>query len=92
MANFNFGIDCETSEQAHILFKFINSLMIFQQELEIEETRISLVSKQTLLCELELFFEQKAFSGTVEVWPVEVSYDEADNSGILEVYAYDSKK
>jgi len=90
MANFNFGIDCETEEQAQDLYKFINSSQIFQQGLEIEDMRISLISKQTLLSELEIFFKRNAFSGSVELWPSEVDYDEADKNGSLEVYEYEN--
>ncbi len=53
MANFNFGIDCPNEESAEKLREFIESLDFFQDELDADEERVSLISKQGLLEELK---------------------------------------
>ena len=55
MANFNFGIDCPNEESAEKLREFIESLDFFQDELDADEERVSLISKQGLLEELKKY-------------------------------------
>ena len=43
MANFNYGIDCPNEESAEKLREFIESLDFFQDELDADEERVSVL-------------------------------------------------
>jgi len=88
MANFNIGIDCLSEEDAHNLGGSIKQWDIFQQELDVCDERVSLVSKQGLLDELKKYASQHSIELEVEVWPEGMDYDEAEASDDLEFFSY----
>lgn len=89
MANFNFGIDCPSSEDAEALRAHIENMNIYQQEMETCDERVSLVSKQTLLDEIKQYAKNNSLTLSVEIWPEGEDYDEAESSGSLEFYTVD---
>ncbi len=88
MANFNIGIDCATEEDAQTVANAITSTEIYQQNVDIDEERVSLVSKQGLLDILEAFAIEEGLTLEVEAWPEELDYDEAEESNDLESFTY----
>jgi len=88
MANFNFGIDCPTEDSATGLHAYIEGLDFYRDGLDVDEERVSLVSKQGLLEELKAYASRESVELSVEVWPEDSDYDEAEESGDLEVFDY----
>ncbi len=86
MANFNFGIDCESKNAAEKLNKFISELNIYQDGLDCQDTRVMVISKSSLIAELKRFGKNGGGIVTIEVWPSDQEYDEAESSGKLEVH------
>ena len=88
MANFNFGIDCPNEESAEKLREFIESLDFFQDELDADEERVSLISKQGLLEELKKYASEKSIELSIEVWPEGMEWDYAEDSGDIELFKF----
>ena len=88
MANFYIGIDCPSEKEAEKLKNKIESIDLYQDGLDICETRVSLVSKQGLLPELEEYAHINSLELLVEIWPDYLDYEEAEESDCLETYAY----
>jgi len=88
MANYRFGIDCASKEIAESIGAFISGVNIYQDDLEISEERVSLCSKAPLLQELERFSKQHSVSLSIEVWPEDLDFDEAEEAGSLETHSY----
>ena len=88
MANFNFGIDCPNKESAEKLRGFIGSLDFFQDELEADEERVSLISKQGLLEELKKYASENSMELSIEVWPEGMDWDDAEDSGDIELFNF----
>ena len=88
MANFNFGIDCSSTESAESLVAKISDTDIYQDGLDAEDERVSVISHQALLEVLKKFAAENSEALTVEVWPEDMEYDEADDSGDLEVHSF----
>jgi len=88
MAMFNIGIDCPSEDAAQALHDFIAGLEIFQDELDVDEDRVSLVSQQGLLEELKAYAGKNNVALSLEVWPQSMDYDEADEGGDLEFFSY----
>jgi hypothetical protein len=88
LATFRYGIDCDSSEVARDLAGMIESLEMFQDDLEVSDERVSLCSNQSLLAELERYSKLKGVAFAVEVWPSDLDFDEAESSGALEFYNY----
>lgn len=86
MANFNFGIDCESKKAAEKLNKFISELNIYQDGLDFQDTRVMVISKSNLIDELKKFGKNGGGIVIIEVWPADQEYDEAESSGSLEVH------
>lgn len=89
MSNFNIGIDCPTPEDARILKEHVESLSLYQSELDVCDERVSLVSKQSLLAEIESFAKAHRLTLYLEVWPEGQDYDEAESSGGLEFFTFE---
>jgi hypothetical protein len=88
MANFNYGIDCEDDTVAEKLFNYIESLEIYQDGLDQQDERVTLISKQGIIPDLEKWAKANNTQIDVEVWPEDKEYDEAEEAGELEVYNY----
>ena len=88
MANFNFGIDCPNEESAEKLRGFIGSLDFFQDELDADEERVSLISKQGLLEELKKYASENSMELSIEVWPEGMDWDAAEDSGDIELFNF----
>jgi hypothetical protein len=88
MANFNFGIDCPNEESAEKLRGFIESLDFFQDELDADEERVSLISKQGLLEELKKYASENSMELSIEVWPEGMEWDYAGDSGDIELFNF----
>jgi hypothetical protein len=88
VANLNFGIDCENAEVAHAVSKSISALNIYQDQLDVCDERVSLISKQSLLEELDKLSKNTGASLSVECWPEDQDYDEAEDAGTMECYTY----
>ncbi len=88
MAVFNIGVDCPSEEAARAVHDFIAGLEMFQDELDVDEDRVSLVAQQGLLPELERYAGQQGVTLSLEVWPQGMDYDEADEGGALEFFTY----
>jgi len=61
---------------------------LYQDGLDISEARISIISKSTLVDELKKYAEQEKICLTVEVWSIELEYDEAESTGDLEIHTF----
>jgi hypothetical protein len=46
MANFNFGIDCQSVDDADGLLSYLDSLNLYMDGLDSEDERLSVISKQ----------------------------------------------
>lgn len=88
MANFNIGIDCPSEDAATDLHAYIEALDFYQDGLDVDDERVSLVSKQGLLEKLKAYASRESVELSVEVWPEDLDYDEAEESGDLEVFDY----
>ena len=88
MANFNIGIDCPSEDSAEKLREFIESLDFFQDELDADEERVSLISKQGLLEELKKYASEKSMELSREVWPEGMEWDDAEDSGDIELFNF----
>jgi len=88
MANFHIGIDCPGEEAARAVHAFIESVDLYQADLDVDEERVSLVSKQGLLEELKKYASKNSVELSVEVWPEGQDFDEAEGSGDIEFFEY----
>jgi hypothetical protein len=88
LANFNIGIDCESTEMAEKLSAHISSLDLYQDQLDVCDERVSVVTKQSLLQELENFSTVHKTTLSVECWPEGLDYDEAEEQDSLEFFTY----
>lgn len=88
MANFNMGIDCPSEEAAEKLKDAIESIDIYQDGLDAQEERVSVISKQGLLEELKKYASANSVELSVEVWPEDMEYDEAEESDDMETHEY----
>ena len=79
MANFNIGFDCTSQDDAVKIHDYIASLDLFQDGLQHDEERVSLISKQGLIDEVSKFCADNSVSVEVEVWPEGMDYDEAES-------------
>jgi hypothetical protein len=91
MSNYWFGIDCVSEKNAKDLHDRISEVNLYQDGLDIADTRVSVISKQSLLLELENFARESKDQLDVEMWPAKQEYDEADAKGSLETHSYDFK-
>ena len=91
MAKFNYGIDCSNESEANEIFRSLQGLNIYSDGLDLEDTRISVISSQALNLELEQISKIHKFDITVEVWPEDEEYDDAEANGSLEIYNYTSE-
>jgi len=55
MSGFNYGIDCQSGADAASLYDYIDGLNIFQDGLDVDEERVSVISNQALLDSLREF-------------------------------------
>ena len=88
MAIFNYGIDCDSEDVASALMDEISQTEIYQDGLDFEDERVSVSSNQALLELLKKFSESRSESLSVEVWPEDMEYDEAEESGDMEYHNY----
>ena len=63
---------------------------IYQDGLDAQEERVSVISKQGLLPELETFAKANSTDLYVEVWPDDEELDESEETGNLETYEYNA--
>ena len=68
--------------------EFIESLDFFQDELDADEERVSLISKQGLLEELKKYASENSMELSIEVWPEGMDWDDAEDSGDIELFNY----
>lgn len=92
MADFNYGINCQSDKVAEKLFKLIAGLNINQDGLDISEERVSVISNSSLKDEIAKFSETLAGEMTIEIWPKNLEYDEAEAKGKIEIYELPGKK
>ena len=88
MANFNIGIDCESPEVAEKLSAHISTLNLYQDQLDVCDERVSVVSKQSLLQELEKFSTLHKTTLSIECWPEGLDFDEAEEQESMEFFTY----
>jgi hypothetical protein len=88
MANFHIGIDCPGEEAAQAVHAFIESVDLYQADLDVDEERVSLVSTQGLLEELKKYASKNSVELSLEVWPEGQDFDEAEGSGDIEFFEY----
>ena len=88
MANFNIGIDCPSEVSAEKLRDYIDSLDFYQEGLEVDEERVSLISKQGLLDELKKYASENSIELSIEVWPEGIDWDDAENSEDIERFNF----
>jgi len=88
MANYNYGIDCQTGEVAQLLHDQIAETDIYQDGLDVSDERVSVISKTALLDILKGFAAEEKTALSVEVWPDDVEYDEAEAGGSLELHSF----
>jgi hypothetical protein len=91
MSNYWFGIDCISEKNAKDLHDRISEVNLYQDGLDVEDTRVSVISKQSLLLELENFARESKDQLDVEMWPAKQEYDEAEAKGSLETHSFDFK-
>ena len=68
--------------------EFIESLDFFQAELDADEERVSLISKQGLLEELKKYSSENSMELSIEVWPEGMEWDYAEDSGDIELFNF----
>jgi hypothetical protein len=88
LANFNIGVDCESVKLAEKLMEHISTLDLYQDQLELCDERVSLVTKQSILQELEKFAVAHKTSLSVECWPEGLDYDAAEEQSSMEFFTY----
>ena len=88
MANFNFGIDCQSVDDADGLLSYLDSLNLYMDGLDSEDERLSVISSQSLLDELKLYATTNSIKIEVEVWGYDQEYDDAEESGELETHSF----
>lgn len=88
MANFNFGFDCSDEAIAEKLMKEIKGTEIYQDGLDIDRERVMVLSKQGLLPIIEAFARANKTKISVEVYPDDMEYDEAEENGDMERFEY----
>lgn len=88
MALFNYGIDCLTEDDAKEIANSISSLEIYQDGLDTQEERISVISNQALKLELKKIAQKNAIAISVEIWPEDEDFDDAESNGNLETFTY----
>lgn len=91
MSEFNYGISCSNASDAEKLFQYIGGLDIYQDGLDIDDERVSVVSTQSLLKEIENFAKKSSAGMTIEVWDSATEYDDAEADGTLETYEISGK-
>ena len=91
MSIYNYSIDCESESTAKKLHDYISDINLYQDGLDVDESRVSVISKQSLLDELQRFSKQFKAHLVVEIWPESLEYDEAEASGDLESKIFDHK-
>lgn len=88
MACFNFGIDCPSEEIASALQQSIESTNIFKDGLDCCDERVSVISNSSMKDVLKDFAAQHQVELSVEVWPEDLEYDEAEESDQVESYSF----
>lgn len=91
MANFNYGITCDDEKKAKKIGQFVSKLDLFQDGLDVSDDRVSVVSTQALLDELKKRAASQIGDLSVEIWPADAEYDDAESSGALEVHSIAGK-
>jgi hypothetical protein len=92
MANFNYGINCETKKKAEKLYLHISNLNIYQKGLDISDERVMLISSQSLKDEISKYSDGTAGEINVEIWPENLEYDEAEEKNKIEIFDFKGKK
>jgi hypothetical protein len=92
MADFNYGINCQSGKIAEKLFNFIGGLNIKQDGLDFSEERVSVISNSSLKDEIIKFSKTLEGEITIEIWPKNLEYDEAEEKGKIETYELAGKK
>lgn len=90
MTIFNFGVDFETEEEARRLKTAIEVQAYFTHELEQEGERVSFIGQQSRKEDLIKYAESRDETIVIEIWPMGLDYNEAEESGDLEVYEVNS--
>jgi len=88
MANFNYGIDCPDTDSAEALMTFIESVDIYQDGLDVDEERVSVITKQGMIETLKEYAKSNSIELNLEVWPDDMEYDEAEENGDMEYYTF----
>ena len=91
MANFNYGINCPTKKIAEKLFVAISVVELFQDGLDISDERVTVISNSSMKDEIKKFAKTIPDGLIVEIWPVDMEYDEAEETGNLETYEFEGK-
>ena len=89
MANFNFGIDCPDSDSAEKLMNHIKGVDLYQDGLDFDDERVSVISKSGMLEVLKGFASANSLELSVEVWPEDMEYDDAEESGDMELHSFE---
>lgn len=92
MAQFNYGINCYDQNKAQKLYKFIKGLNMVQDGLDVEDTRVSVISNPQLIKEIEKYASLIEGEVLVEVWSTDLEYDEAESKNKIEIFEYEGKK
>jgi hypothetical protein len=88
VAEFNFGIDCPSDDVAEKLRTEIEKQQIFQDGLDADDERVSVISQQGMLKVIAGFATKLSISLDVEVWPSGTEYDDAEDRGDLETHSF----
>jgi hypothetical protein len=88
MANFNFGIDCPDRDTAEHLMKHIEGVDLYQDGLDFDEERVAVISKTGMLDVLKTYASAHSKEISIEVWPEDMEYDDAEESGEMEYHTY----
>jgi hypothetical protein len=91
MAKFNYGINCDDREKAQKLKKFIENTNIFQDGLDVFEERVSVISNQHLIAEVEKFASKNEGVIHLEVWDIDLEFDEAEYNRKLQFFDFAGK-
>jgi len=92
MAQFNYGINCDNHNKSHKLYKFIEGLNIVQDGLDVEDTRVSVISNSQLIKEIQNYASLNEGEVRVEVWSTDLEYDEAESKNKIEIFEFEGKK
>lgn len=84
MAEVNVRIECDDEENAKRLFEHMAANDLYTQGLEQDWCTVGAWIKPSNVTAIEKFARAERINMTIETWPIDMEYDDAEESGDLE--------